>query len=368
MKKVVLIICVVFLILLFGCVEQPVEQKETIKVGVMLPLTGDAAVYGESFSTALKLATEEINVSGGIDGKQIELVIEDSKCDAIEGVKAINSLVNLHGLKLIIAAECSGPSLSAAPIAEKAKVLYLVAIASTPEIKNSGEYVFRIAPADDQQGEDLAKLIFNKNYRNTAVLYVNNASGAGIAQLFIEDFNKRGGNVIEQKFNQGDSDFRTQLLKIKERDADSILVIAYSEHYPIIIKQMYELGIELPMFSSDTFKDETIIKSVGDLANGVIFTNFYESNSEKFVKFKNAYYEKYGKNYGPYGDYAYDVMYVLKEGIEQAGSFDPEILKESLYELEYEGVTGLTKFDELGEVFKPFGILIVEDGEFVNYK
>ncbi len=345
------------------------EEEETVKIGVMLPLTGDAAIYGESVGTAIQLARERINESGGILGKRVEFVVEDSACDAKAGVKAINSLVHLKGMKLVIAAECSGPALSAAPVAEEAKVLYLVAIASNPDIKYAGDYVFRIAPSDNQQGKDIAKTIYKEGFRKAASMFMDNAYGEGIAGVFAKEFEALGGNVvITQRFNQNDNDFRTQLLKVKEVNPDSLFIVGYPQSYQLVIKQMHELGLDVQIFSADTFKDETIIQAVGDKAEGIIFSTYAESGTPEFERFKQAYRERHGKEYGPYGDYAFDSLYVLKAGIEQANSFDPEVLKESLYDLEYQGVTGLTKFDEYGEVYKPYAIMTVRNGSFVQYK
>lgn len=343
--------------------------EDAVKIGIMLPLTGDAALYGESIGTALDLATEEINEEGGILGRRVELILEDSACNANAGVKAINSLVNLKGLKLIIAAECSGPTLSAAPVAEEAGVLYLVATASNPDIKHAGDYVFRIAPSDAQQGKDIAQIVYNGEFRNAAVLFMDNAYGEGIAGVFMEEFKRLGGKIaIEQRFSQDDPDFRTQLLKIKEKAPDSLFLVSYPQAYQLIIKQMYELGVNAQIFAGDTFKEQSIIEALGDKVEGVIFSAYVESDSDEFRQFKEAYKKKYGKEYGPYGDYAYDSIYVLKAGIEYAESFDPEVLKGKLYGLEYHGVTGLTKFDSYGEVDKPFGIMTVRNGKFVEYE
>ncbi len=181
---------------------QTQTADETVKIGLMLPLTGDAALYGESTGTALELAREEINAQSGILGKKVEFVVEDSKCDAKAGAQAINSLVNLKGLKLVIAAECSGPTLAAAPVAENAKSLFLVAVATNPDIKYAGDYVFRIMPSDEQQGKDLAQLLSSRGYKRPAVLFMDNTYGGGIEKVFEEEFAKLGGNIaVKQMVN-----------------------------------------------------------------------------------------------------------------------------------------------------------------------
>ncbi len=352
-----------------GFFNLPKEQEGTVKIGVMLPLTGDAAVYGESMGTALELTKEEINANGGILGKQVEFVIEDSKCDAKEGANAANSLINLKGMKIILAEECSGPTLAAAPIAENAGVFYLVAIASAPDIKYAGDYVFRTAPNDEVQGKDLAEIVFKKGFGKTTVLFGENAYGKGIEKVFSEEFPKLGGKIVSsQGFDQKASDFRAQLAKIKESDFDSVLIIGYPQAYRLIIKQMEELGIKTQIFASDTFKDESLVNDLGSLAEGIILTGFGENKSQSFSDFKERYKKRFGKKTGPYADYAYDSLHILKAGIELAKSFDPEVLKEKFYQVEYKGATGLTKFDSFGESNKKYDAHIVKNGKFELYK
>ncbi|MDD5163158.1 MAG: ABC transporter substrate-binding protein [Candidatus ainarchaeum sp.] len=345
-------------------------KQAPVQIGVIMPLTGDAALYGESMGTALELAREEINSNGGIIGKQVEFVIEDSACDTKAGVNAVNSLINLKGMKIIIAADCSGPTLAAAPIAEKAKVFYLVAIATNPDIKYAGDYIFRIAPSDSFQGKDLAQAVYKKGLANATILFVESSYGQGIEKIFKEEFGKLGGKIsLSQGFSQTDSDFRAQLTKIKDSKFDSIIIIGYPQSYGLILKQMNELGIKGQIFASDTFKDSALIQDLGPLAEGIIFTGFAEKNSSEFLEFKEAYKKRFGKDLGPYAEYGYDSLYVLKTGIELAKSFDPEILKQKFYGVEFNGATGLTEFDSFGEVTsKHFDILTIKNGEFVTYK
>ena len=219
------------------------------------------------------------------------------------------------------------------------------------------------------QGKQLAEIITKQGFSGTAALYMDNAYGQGVAKVFMEEFRKLGGKIaLDQMFNENSIDFRAELLKIKESGADSMLLVAYQKPAQIILKQMSELGLETRIFSTDTFEDQVILDEVGGLAEGIIFTVFFEPDSEKASDFRERYFERYGKEAGVFSDYAYDSVYVMKEGIEKAGSLDVEAVRKALYEIRYEGATGLTVFDSFGEANKPYGAMEVKNGEFVEYK
>ncbi len=138
--------------------------------------------------------------------------------------------------------------------------------------------------------------------------------------------------------------------------------------YQVAIKQFFELGLNMQIFATETFKNEGTLRALGDKAEGIIFAVLAESDSTAFTQFKENYRKRFGKEFGPYGDYSYDSLYVLKAGIEQAKSFDPEVLKQTLYALDYNGITGETKFDSFGEVDKPYGVMTVRNRKFVPFE
>lgn len=376
MKKIkyLLVFLLALVITGAGCVKTNIPEDKTqtkniepVKIGMINFLTGPAAEYGASIEQATRMFLDEVNGNGGILGRKVEIVMEDTKCETGEGSIAASKLYNTNKVDLVVSSECSGPTISAANIAQQNKKIMIVATATAPDIASIGDYVFRITPSDTAQGKDLAKIVNDKGYEKIGILYLNNDYGLGVKNVFSNNFN--GEVVSAEAFGEKDSDFRTQLTKIRNESPDTILLISVKQSYLLAFKQMSELGIDLPVFASETFKDEGLLKDLGNLAEGT-FTTYYNSKDTKVREdFMQKFEERFGTPPTSYTDFAYDGLMTAKIAIEKAGSTDPEKLKEALKDLNFEGVTGTTSFDEEGEVKdKAFTLFQVQNGKFVEVK
>ncbi len=339
------------------------KTKEPIEIGVFTVLSGDAAVYGNAIKNGLDLAAGEINNEGGVLGREVKLVYEDTHLDSKAAVSTMNKFVNVNGYPIVIAAEGSGATLAAAPLADETRTVYMVPIASTPELKTAGDYVFRVVPSDSAQAEVMVKIAEERQYETAGVLYVNDAYGVGIRDAFKEGF----GNVVaEETFTSGDKDFRTQLTKIKAKNPEVLVIVARAE-FPAILKQAKELGIESQIIASETLREESLIESAGEAAEGVLVPFFAEPTD--YVGYKEKYKEKYGEEPAIYSEYGYDSLMALEQAIEEAGTTNSEEVKEALYDVEYYGASGIVKFDQYGEVTeKPFVVYEVVNGELEETK
>jgi branched-chain amino acid transport system substrate-binding protein len=339
-----------------------VAEKTPIKIGVFAVLSGEAADYGKAIQNGLDIAVEDLNSKGGVLGRPVDLVYEDTHLDPKSAVAAMNKFVSIDGFPIVIAAEGSGATLAAAPLADSTKTLMLVAIASTPSLKDSGDYVFRVVPSDDYQGKEMAKLANSLGYKKAAILHVNDAYGIGIRDVFSNDF----GNVaVNEAFDSGATDIKTQLTKIKSQNPNVIVVVARQE-FPIILKQTKELGIKSQIMTSVEFKNEAIINASGESAEGVLIPFYAEATD--YAGFGEKYKAKYGTEPATFSDYGYDALGVLASAIEKAGTTDSTKVKDALYNTTYYGATGIVQFDENGEVVgKPFVIYKVENGSAVEF-
>lgn len=372
MSKVTkIIIGLIILIIVIGGIwygtTRKSKEEEVIKIGAIIPLTGVAAQYGENEDKAIKLALEEINSMGGVLGKKIEIIYEDTKCDGEKGATAMNKLINVDKVDLVISFECSAPTLSAAPIAENNKKLFVVAVATAPGIAQQGRYIFRITPPDTAQGKDLAGVIKSRGYQRVAVLYLNNDYGVGIKDIFKNNFEGDGRTMVaSETFTEEASDFKTQLTKIKGKAPEALLLVAYANQYAQLFKQIKELDIKAQIFASETLKDETLMKKIGNIADSTIVTYYSSPLTEERNNFVEKMKERYGEEPGTYADFAYDAVWIVKEAITKANKLDTETIKQSLESISYNGVTGLTEFDEYGEVKgKTFVLYIIKNGKFV---
>lgn len=365
-EKLIIILAVLAIFVIAGCstngnvVHIKQDAKESIKIGVFAPLTGDAAIYGDSLKKGSDLAMEDINSEGGVLGRQVKLVYEDTHLDAKLTVSTMSKFVNVDKLDFVISAEGSGATLAAAPLADETKTLMMVAIASTPSIKEAGDYVFRVVPSDDYQAVEMARLSEEREYKNAAILYVNDEYGIGITKILDEKLNL----VAKESFESGVTDFKTQLTKIKSKNTDVLIIVARKE-FPTILKQTKEIGIESQIIASVELKDETIINTSGDNAENVLIPFFAETTD--YVKYENKFKAKYDVEPALFSNYGYDALKVLSIAIENAGTTDSEKVKDELYRTTYYGATGIIKFDENGEVNeKPFVVYQVRNGQLAE--
>ncbi len=286
-----------------------------------------------------------------------------------DAATAVQKLVNIDKVKGVISAT-SRETLAITPIAEQNKVIVLTS-ASSPEITKAGDYVFRTYPSDFYQGNDLADFAMKKGYTKMAVLFLNDEYGKGITDVFRQRLEANGGRVVasEDFQAQGASDYKTQLTKISKEKADAILIIASQNQYVLILKQMKELGINLPILAGEIFKDQAILDTAKELAEGVIFTAFVNPKTSEGEKFNLLYKEKYASE--PGGVYATEFFdnteLLLSALIESKG--DVEKAKAWLYAVkDWHGATGTINFDANGDVIgKSYTIYTVKNGQFVPF-
>lgn len=329
------------------------KGEEFIKIGVIAPLTGDVATYGEWFKNAVEIAKKEINEKGGVLGKKIETIYEDSKADPTTAVSVAQKLINIDKVHVILGPAASGATLAVAPIAEKAKIVLLTPISSNYKITYSGDYIFRIAPSDALQGIIVAEWTYNKlGYKTAGILYVNNDYGDGLNREFAKNFEKLGGKVlIAESSAQNATDFRSQLAKIKNAKPDFVFVAVYPRETGHVAKQWKELGLEIPIIGTDAFHDKQVLEIARNAADGIRFTDVADIKSHEFDSFAHKYQAAYGKEANIVSAESYDGLKILALAIQNAGSLESDKIKDALYRIQdYKGPSGIISFDKNGDV------------------
>jgi len=351
----------------FGCAKQ--EEKE-IKIGAVLPLTGSAAVWGENAKMGLEIALEEVNQGGGVKGKTIKFIIEDSQSDPSKAVSALQKLISTDKVSVIIGDIASSSVLAMAPIAEKAKVVLMSPGASNPDISKAGEYIFRNWQSDALEGEVDAKFAYEHlRWRNMAVLYVSNAYGTGLKTVFEESFQKLGGKILASKsFEQGSTDMRSQLNKIRNLKLDALYMPGYPPEMAILLRQAKEMGIKIPFLSVQAFDDPKILETAKDGAEGVMFSVPKPPDpSNPVVKnFNDKYKQKFSRAPGVTSDTGYDALKIIVWAMNQGGTSAEEVRQQLLTLKDFPGAAGITTFDKNGDVIKPFIFRTVRKGQFVH--
>lgn len=352
----------------FGSLQS--QGSEKIKIGVIGPLTGDCAKYGVDVKKGIELAATEINEAGGINRRELELIFEDSVCEPRKGVTALQKLINADGISIVIDAAGSSVALAEAPVAESSRVLLMLASASNYKIKYAGDYVFRVFPSDSFQGKKLVEIVKSAGHKRVALIYINNDYGVGLKEVFEEEFEKAGGEVIAAETHaMGETDFRPLLTKIANKKPDAIVFADYYKEGALAIKQIKELGINAALYGSEALKEEALIETAGNSAENLVLLFARPQENQAFKEFEAAYEEKFGEEPQTYAPYGYDAMQLLAQAIGKAGT-DATKVKEELYRVKaYEGVTGQIEFDEFGERKSAhYLVFIVKQGEFVPFE
>ncbi len=338
-----------------GCSEGTASDTGTIKIGVMGPFTGDAAIYGLGAKKGAELAFEEAALPN------VEVVDEDSLCVAKDAANAMNKLVEVDNVQAVVGELCSGATLAAAPIAEEKGVVLISPGSTSPDVTDAGDYIFRTIPSDAEQGMYAAELILTMGYEKLALLYTNDDYGAGLSQLLGTEFAALGGEVVgDETFERGSVDMRTQLTKIKEAEPDAIYIVSNSPDANVaVISQISELGITAQLYGSEGLMGPEV-PGLGEPSEGMIITSVSAGTEE----FAEKYEEKYGEEPGPFAAQGYDAALAIIKAIE-GGATTGEEIKNALYTLEFEGATGTVSFDENGDIIGGYVPKQVQNGAFV---
>lgn len=351
-------------------------QKETaentvIKVGGLAPLTGSLAIYGVTTTNGAQLAVEEINKNGGINGKQIEYIVLDTKGDATESVMAYNKLVDTN-VAAVIGDITSKPTVAVAEIAAQDNMPMITPTGTQVDITEAGPNVFRVCFTNPYQGTVLATLAKERFGADTAGILVNNSSdySDGIAKAFTEQAEKLGIKItVKEGYADGDRDFRAQLTKIAAENPDVLLIPEYYEQASLIAAQAREVGVKSIFVGSDGW--DGIAKTLDSTAYKVIensyFTNHFSMQDEsvKIQNFIKAYRETYKEDPSAFSALGYDAVYMVKEAVEKAGSTDKQAVVDALKNIEYDGITGYLTFDDHNNPVKAVTILKIVNGEYV---
>lgn len=357
------------LAIMSGCARNEAE----IKIGAILPLTGDNAIYGIPIRRGIELGLNQINKSNGINGRKLLVLFEDDQADPKKTVSAYKRLTSVDKVQLILGGVFSASTLALAPLAEQDRVVLLSPTSSAVEITRAGDFIFRIYPSDAYDGVFLADFASKTLYAKTAsILYLQVKSISAITTVFKEQFESNGGNVLDvMGYNEGESDFRTHIFKIKESNPDVVFIPSYLRETAIQLKQMKELGLNKPLLAVSTFNDPKIFELAGNAADGVLFstpafdpTSKYDNIKQFVAEFSAIYHERPNI----WAGYGFDVVKIAGLALRQAGTNSSNI-KEVLYNIKnYPGVTGTTTFDSNGDVEKELKIMIAGDNRFVPYE
>ena len=349
----------------------PVAAQDVIKVGEVASMTGKDAAFGQSSHKGTLLAIEEINAGGGLLGRQVQLVTEDNQCKQGESATAARKLISRDKVVALLGEVASSRSLEMAPLAQASRVPMISPSSTNPKVTAIGNYIFRVCFIDPFQGSVMAKFAREDlKVRRVAVLAsVSSAYSVGLAKYFKEGFVKGGGEIaLEQKYSEGDKDFKAQLTVIKAAGVDGIFVPGYYTEVALICIQARELGLTGPIFGGDGWDGSPLTEIGGPAVEGTYFSDHYSPDSTAPVV--REFVQKFRVRFGgetpdAMAALGYDSAMVLAAAVRRAGTTEGAKVREEIAATkDYPGVTGVTTIDAERNASKAAAIFTIKDGKF----
>ena len=339
-----------------GCGGDDSGDASSFRIGVMESLTGTGETYGTVANQAKQLAADEINAAGGINGRRLELVVEDSKCNAADAVVAYNKLTDVDGLKIILGTSCSSAMLGAAPLAEADGIILFSGLASNPDIAKAGDYIFRTQISDIEVGIATGNLLWSDGVRTLATITEATDYAEGVRRTTASQFEKLGGSIVAaEQYGSDNTDFRSQLSKLLATNPDALHLAPQSEASAgAIIKQAREVGYEGPIYAETISIGTSALEIAGDAATGMkAVAADLDPNNEKGQEVLAKFRERYDYLTLPWHlGSAYDDVYITAECLRQTNDDqDADGFRDCLYAITWSGAIGDNySFDANGEV------------------
>jgi len=375
MKRIVFLMAGVFFltaVLIVGMPASPVAAEPLI-IGSICPLTGTNAVQGLDMKRGEQLALEEINAAGGICGRPLKIIWEDTESSAKGGMDAVHKLVEINKVPLIVGAYSSGISLPTGQWTNSKKVIQIAEASTSPKLRDIGPYFFNIIGLDEVMGTLLAGFALESGAQSFASITVNNPFGIGI-EIWTEKTVKGAGKqwLEAVRYDEKKTDYRAEIERLFAKKPEAVFFTAYGTESKLILKQAYEMGLKP---SKGWYADYPTMWSnevIPETAEGILGLKIGRAGGERLEKYQAAYEKRYGKaaKQTAFGAYAYDATWVAALALSMAGSTDTDEIAKALHVVSkvYGGVTGDKSFDTDGmQVTDYYQRMVYKGGKLVPY-
>jgi branched-chain amino acid transport system substrate-binding protein len=360
--------------LLFAAV--PVHAQDTVKLGVMLPLSGPAALAGAPILEGVRLAAEEANAKGGVLGKQVQLFVENDEASSTKGVTAVRKLIESDGVVAISGTYVSAVALAASKVSKEFHVPMVSAGSTSSNVTDANEpgnpWFFRAFPGSVEQArQSAADIVTTLKAKRIAIIQENSIYGTSLADQLKKDVAAAGGEVIAvETYNPDERDFYSMLTKLRTRQPEAIYMAGLMDAGAQILKQSREVGMKTQMVGSGSMMSDKLIELAGPASEGFAVSSMFEPSTPNKVgkAFAERFRAKFKREPDVYSALGYDSMNVLIESVRRAGKADGVAIQKALQTMGdfplVQGPGGTTaKFDKTGSVSFKIGLAIVKNGK-----
>lgn len=377
------------------------DADGALRIGALMPMTGDLQAYGETSLNGVRLAVQQVNAAGGVNGDEVRILVGDTQTTPQAGIDAAQQLVSVDGVHAIVGALSSGVTIPVAQSVTSQEGVAQISPASTsPVITNldDDDFMFRTVPSDAFQGVALSRVVQEDGLEKVSILYINNDYGEGLAESFTEAFEAGGGEVrSSEAYEDGSSSYRGELSSASDGEAEALVLIGYPENGITILRQALEGGHFDRFVFTDGMKSPEVIESVGAEALEGAFGTAPQAleDSPAAANFSEAYSDAFGERPPkPFIDTAYDAGFIVALAAQAAGSRDRTAIRDHLREvanapgeeilpgewnkavellengedIHYTGASGSVDFDDNGDVAGTFAHWMIRDGQITTEK
>lgn len=344
-----------------------VQEGDTIKIGLIASLSGSEKPWGDESKNGAQLAVDQANAEGGINGKQIELLVEDTAGQPASGKTATERLVSSKKVLAVLGEVASGVTGPAAEVCQSAGVPIISVGSTRTDLSETGNMFFRVCYTDAFQGAMLAKFAYEDlKLRNVAILTDRQLPySVGLSEDFRAYFQGLGGKVAaEDHYEKGTTDFKAQLTNLKAKNPDGLFCSGYFTEIGPIARQRADVGLDVPMFGGDGWDSTELLTSGGEGIMGGYYSNHYSNLEDRaevkdFVtKFKEAYGKEPANAMGALG---YDAALVLIDALKRASTMDSKSIRDAIAATSgLKAVSGTITIGPDGNAQKPGLILKAE--------
>lgn len=377
MKRIVMLRAV---LALFAAAVVPMAgaqgQSEPIRLGVMLPLTGPAALAGTSILEGIRFAADEANAKGGANGRKVQLFVENDEGSSTKGVTAVRKLVESDKVIAISGTYVSAVALAAFKVAREFKVPMVSAGSTSSNVTDANTagdpWFFRAFPGSDEQGEQSARDIVKKlNAKKVALIQENSIYGSSLAEQMKKVIPQYGGQIVGvESYNPDERDFYSVLTKVRMKQPDAIYIAGLMDAGAQIIKQSREVGLKAELVGSGSMMSDKLIELAGPASEGFAVSSMFEPSTPNKVgqAFTAAFRQKMKKEPDVYSALGYDSMHLLIEAARRAPKLDGAAMQATLKSMKdmplVQGPDGtVSNFDDKGSVSFKIGLAVVRNGK-----
>ncbi|MAB01081.1 MAG: ABC transporter substrate-binding protein [Stappia sp.] len=353
---------------------------ETIKIGAPLSVTGPASFLGDPEAKTLEIYVKQINEAGGVNGKDLELVVYDDSGDANKARTFATRLVEDDGVVAVVGGSTTGTTMAMIPVFEDAGIPFISLAGAVVVIDPVKEYTFKTPHTDKMACEKIFEDMQAKGIAKIGMISGTGGFGKSMRQQCMSVVGDYGIEVVaDESYGPKDSDMTPQLTNIK--NAEGIQAVAnpgFGQGPAIVTRNYRQLGIEVPLYQSHGVASKSFIDLAGDAAEGVrlpasallVADKLPDDDPQKkvVVDYKTTYEEATGQPVSTFGGHAYDGLMILVDAIKRAGSEEPQAIRDAIEEtsgfMGTAGVVNMSADDHLGLDLTAFRMLEIKGGDW----